>query len=104
AEVSYVGNISRGLTSLIDINPFVLGTTDRILNLGAGDSSCQDATGDTTSNSNGTCSFGSAPEFKNISNASYNSLQSSLNRQMVDSRYIGRTYFTLAYTYAHSID
>ena len=30
-EVSYVGNISHGLTSLIDVNPFVLGTTDRIL-------------------------------------------------------------------------
>ncbi len=52
----------------------------------------------------GPCSFGSAPEFKNVSNANYNSLQASLNRQMVDSHYLGRTYFTLAYTYAHSID
>ena len=103
-DVSYVGNISRGLTSLIDINPFVLGTTDRVLNLGAGDSSCPDDSGNTTSNSNGTCSFGSAPEFKNVSNANYNSLQASLNRQMVDSHYLGRTYFTLAYTYAHNID
>jgi len=103
-EVSYVGNISRGLTSLIDVNPFVLGTTDRILNLGAGDSSCPDATGNSTSNSFGTCSFGAAPEFKNISNANYNSLQASLNRQLVDSHSLGRTYFTLAYTYAHSID
>ena len=103
-DVSYVGNLSRGLTSLIDINPFVLGTTDRVLNLGAGDSSCPDSSGNTTSNSNGTCSFGSAPEFKNISNANYNSLQASLNRQLVDSHYLGRTYFTLAYTYAHNID
>lgn len=103
-EVSYVGNISHGLTSLIDVNPFVLGTTDRVLNLGQGDSSCPDATGNTSSNSNGTCSFGSAPEFKNVSNANYNSLQASLNRQVVDSRYLGRTYFTLAYTYAHGID
>ena len=103
-EVSYVGNISHGLTSLIDINPFVLGTTDRVLNLGAGDTSCADATGNTTSGATGTCSFGSVPEFKNVSNANYNSLQASLNRQLVDSRYIGRTYFTLAYTYAHSLD
>jgi outer membrane receptor protein involved in Fe transport len=103
-EVSYVGNISHGLTSLIDVNPFVLGTTDRILNLGAGDSSCPDASAFTTSNSLGTCSFGSAPEFKNVSNANYDSLQASLNRQLVDSHYLGRTYFTLAYTYGHSID
>jgi outer membrane receptor protein involved in Fe transport len=105
-EVSYVGNVSHGLTSLIDVNPFVLGTTDRILNLGAGDSSCQDASAFSSSGVPGSavCSFGSVPEFKNISNAFYNSLQASLNRQLVDSRYVGRTYFTLAYTYAHSID
>jgi outer membrane receptor protein involved in Fe transport len=105
-EVSYVGNISHGLTSLIDVNPFVLGTTDRILNLGGGDSSCQDSAGFSSSGASGTavCSFGSVPEFKNVSNANYNSLQASLNRQFVDSRYVGRTYFTLAYTFAHSID
>jgi len=103
-EISYVGNISHGLTSLIDVNPFVLGTTDRILNLGAGDSSCPDDSGNSTSFATGTCSFGSAPEFKNVSNAIYNSLQASLTRQLVDSKYIGRTYFTLAYTLGHSID
>ena len=103
-EISYVGNVSHGLTSLIDVNPFVLGTTDRVLNLGAGDSSCADASGFSSSGATGTCSFGSVPEFKNISNAFYNSLQASLNRQLVDSHYLGRTYFTLAYTYAHSID
>jgi len=107
-EVSYVGNISHGLTSLLDVNPFVLGTTDRILNLGKGDSSCQDASGNPSGPNPppppGPCSFGSAPEFKNVSNANYNSLQASLNRQLVNSHYLGRTYFTLAYTYAHGID
>jgi outer membrane receptor protein involved in Fe transport len=105
-EVSYVGNVSHGLTSLIDVNPFVLGTTDRVFNLGNGDSSCQDSSGVSSSGLDGSavCSFGSVPEFKNISNAFYNSLQASLNRQLVDSRYLGRTYFTLAYTYAHGID
>jgi outer membrane receptor protein involved in Fe transport len=103
-EMSYVGNLSHGLTSLIDVNPFVLGTTDRVVNLGAGDSSCPDASGNSSSNSFGTCSFGSAPEFKNISNALYNSLQASLNQQLIDSHYLGRTYFTLAYTWGHSID
>jgi outer membrane receptor protein involved in Fe transport len=103
-EASYVGNISHGLTSLIDVNPFVLGTTDRVLNLGTGDSSCADSAGNSSSGAFGTCSFGSAPEFKNVSSASYNSLQASLTRQIANSRYLGRTYFTLAYTYAHSID
>ena len=32
-EASYLGSSSHGLTSLQDINPFKLGTTDRILNL-----------------------------------------------------------------------
>jgi hypothetical protein len=105
-EVSYVGSSSHGLTSLVDINPFKLGTTDRILNLGAGDSSCQDSSGNSTSGATATatCSFAGLPEFKNISKANYNSLQASLTRQIADSRYIGRTYFTLAYTFAHSID
>ena len=106
-EVSYVGNVSHGLTSLIDINPFVLGTTDRVLNLGSGDSSCPDASAPPpppNSPPPPVCSFGSVPEFKNISNSFYNSLQASLNRQLVDSHYLGRTYFTLAYTYAHGLD
>ncbi len=42
-EVSYVGSSSHGLTSLIDVNPFILGTTNRVLNLGAGDTTCADA-------------------------------------------------------------
>jgi len=106
-EASYVGNTSHGLTSLIDVNPFVLGTTDRVLNLGAGDSTCQDSAGDPNLPPplpTGPCTFANLNEFKNVSNATYNSLQASLTRQMTDARYLGRTYFTLAYTYAHSID
>jgi outer membrane receptor protein involved in Fe transport len=106
-EVSYVGSSSHGLTSLVDINPFVLGTTDRILNLVPGNSSCQDASGDSTSgvtDPSQLCSYLNLPEFKNVANANYNSLQASLTRQMADSHYFGRTYFTLAYTLAHSID
>ncbi|MGA2813821.1 MAG: TonB-dependent receptor [Candidatus Acidiferrum sp.] len=105
-EISYVGSSSHGLTGLQDVNPFVLGTTDRILNLTPGNSSCQDEDGQSTSgvtDPNQLCSFGSAPEFKNVSKASYNSLQASLTRQISDS-FLGRTYFTLAYTFAHSID
>jgi outer membrane receptor protein involved in Fe transport len=104
-EASYVGSSSHGLTGLQDINPFVLGTTDRVLNLTPGNATCPDDLGNSTNpNAQPTCSFGSAPEFKNITRASYNSLQVSLTRQIADTPGLGRTYFTFAYTLAHSID
>ena len=103
-EVSYVGSSSHGLTSLQDINPFILGTTDRVLNLVPGNASCVDESGNSTSGATGTCSFATLPEFKNVSKASYNSLQACLTRQIANTHYLGRTYFTLAYTLAHSID
>ena len=105
-EASYVGNTSHGLTSLQDINPFRLGTTDRILNLTPGNTSCLDDSGVTTSGAdpNNFCSFASLPEFKNVTQANYHSLQASLTRQLSDSRYIGHTYFVLGYTWSHSID
>jgi hypothetical protein len=85
-EVSYVGSSSHGLTSLQDINPFVLGNTDRVLNLGTGDSSCVDEDGNSTSgvSPTATCSFATLPEFKDVANANYNSLQASLTRQLSD--------------------
>ena len=102
-EVSYVGSSSHGLTSLQDINPFILGTTDRVLNLVSGNSTCADESGNPPG-APATCSFATLPEFRNVSKASYNSLQASLTRQIADTHYLGRTYFTLAYTFAHSID
>ena len=105
-EVSYVGSSSHGLTSLIDINPFTLGTTDRVLNLTPGNTTCTDSIGYTTSGADpdATCSFAGLPEFKNVTKANYNSLQVSLTRQIADTPWLGRTYFTFAYTFAHSID
>ncbi len=105
-EISYVGSSSHGLTSLIDVNPFILGTTNRILNLTPGNSACVDEAGNSTSGASpsAVCSFAGLPEFKNVSKANYNSLQSSLTKQVADSHLFGRTYFTLAYTFAHSID
>jgi hypothetical protein len=105
-EISYVGSSSHGLTSLIDVNPFILGTTNRVLNLTPGNSACVDEAGNSTSGASpsAVCSFAGLPEFKNVSKANYNSLQSSLTKQVSDSHLFGRTYFTLAYTFAHSID
>ena len=105
-EVNYVGSSAHRLTSLQDINPFILGTTDRILNLTAGNSSCVDEDGNSSSGADPSafCSYATLPEFKNVSQANYNSLQASLTRQIADSRYIGRTYFILGYTWSHGID
>jgi outer membrane receptor protein involved in Fe transport len=105
-EVSYVGSSSHGLTGLQDINPFILGTTDRVLNLTPGNTTCDDSSGNSTSNAdpNATCSFAGLPEFKNVTKASYNSLQVSFTRQISDTAWLGKTYFTFGYTFAHSID
>lgn len=84
-ETNYVGSSTHGLTSLKDINPTVLGSTNRQL-----DSSCLGC-------------FGQLPEFQNVSNANYNALEASLTRQPKDSR-LGTVYYTFAYTYAHNLD
>jgi hypothetical protein len=89
AEVSYVGSASHKLTDLIDRNPFILGTRHRVLN---------------TTPGNDDFSFSFLDEFRNVASANYNSLQASLTKGLSESRFFGRTYFTLAYTWAHSID
>jgi hypothetical protein len=84
------------LTALVDVNPTVLGTSDRILNLTPGNSTC--------ASESGTCSFASIREFKNFSNASYNSLEVQLRKSFSQSQRIGGSYFTMGYTYSHTID
>jgi Carboxypeptidase regulatory-like domain len=105
AEANYVGSSSKGLTSLEDVNPFDLSTLSsnpaRILN--------------ENQNSNITaycalqggpslCPFENVSQFGNVSFANFSSLEASLTKQNGENRYIGNTYFTLAYTYGHSID
>jgi Carboxypeptidase regulatory-like domain/TonB-dependent Receptor Plug Domain/TonB dependent receptor len=92
-EVNYVGSVGRGLTSLKDINPMVLGTTNRLLNGGSGNCGSY----------GGVVCYGALPEFQNVSNANYNALEGSLTRQPKDSR-LGTVYYTVAYTYAHNLD
>ena len=102
-EANYLGSSSHGLTVLQDVNPFVLGTSDRVLNLLPGDSSCPDFLGNNTSGQAGPCSFANISEFRNATKANYNALTASLIKQVADSR-LGHAYFTLAYTYGHNID
>jgi len=96
-EANYVGNTGHGLTSLKDINPMVLGTYNRVLNLAPGNATCGAA-----NTTNPVC-YSDLPEFQNVSNANYNALEASLTRQPKDSR-LGVAYFTLAYTYSHNLD
>ncbi len=93
-EVGYVGSQSRKLTTLIDANPFdpaTLASADphRVLNeIGTPDD----------------LRFSFTPEFENAVNASYNALQTKLSKKATSTPILGTTYFTLAYTWAHSID
>jgi len=101
-ELSYLGSSSHGLTGLQDVNPFKPGTTDRILNLGPGDSTCPDATAGNPNLAG--CTFGPILEFKNATKADYNGFVASLTKQIGNSAFFGRTYFTLGYTFSHEID
>jgi hypothetical protein len=99
-QVGYLGSSSHGLTALVDVNPFIPGTQDRILNLLPGNSTCPEGNG----NLSFECTFSNLPEFKNIAKASYNGLTASITRQLTDTPFLGRTYFIFGYTFAHSID
>ncbi|HKM89028.1 MAG TPA: TonB-dependent receptor [Candidatus Acidoferrales bacterium] len=107
-EVNYVGSSSKGLTALVDVNPFVPGTTAntvnpvRVLNVNQPNGGIS---GFCAANySAADCPLAIEPEFGNVSFASYNSLEASLTKRLGDSRFFGTTYFTLGYTYGRSID
>jgi hypothetical protein len=105
-EVTYVGSESKGLTTLEDINPFVLGTSNRVLNINQPSPTIQgicqnfDGGGSTASN----CPFTNLPAFANVGFANYNSLEASLTPQLYDNPQFGDAYFTLGYTYGRAID
>jgi len=92
-EVGYVGSQSRKLTTLVDNNAFdpaTLATTPhRFLNeLGTIDD----------------FRFSFTPTFENAVNANYNAFEAKLARKPVETKFLGKTYFTLSYTWSHSID
>jgi len=109
-EVAYVGSSSHKLTALQDINPMDVatltpvlhndGTTtftgDRVLNENPALSTCN--------NDGGGYCFANLPEFRNVATQSYNALDASITRQVTDTAGLGRTYFTLGYTWSHAID
>jgi hypothetical protein len=101
-SAAYVGSSSHGLTGLKDVNPFDPATLNsaapqRILNETPGNLPADPNTGFGGS-------LGFLPQFMNVANANYNALQLSLRQQSTPVRGLGNIYYTLAYTYAHSID
>jgi hypothetical protein len=110
-EVNYVGSSSKGLTSLVDINPFDLSTLStnpaRILNESQNSgltAFCNNPDPALNLGGPSDCPISIATEFANVSFANFNSLEASLTKQNGENRLFGNTYFTLAYTYGHSID
>lgn len=90
AELSYVGSSSHKLTGLVDTNPMALGTNKRVYNVQPGLAVSP--------------SFSYLDTFANVGSANYNSMQASLTKRPAEVRYLGTTYFTLSWTYGHSID
>jgi hypothetical protein len=106
AELNYVGSSSKGLTSIEDANPFDLSTINgpnpaRILNENQNANITAYCAGQGGPSD---CPFENVSQFGNVSFANFNSLEASLTKQNGENRFIGNTYFTLAYTYGHSID
>lgn len=85
-EVGYVGYDAHKLTSLVDINPFPLGSNTRIYD--------PDSTNSI---------FGNLDQFQNVSNANYNAMQTSLTKRSGVTK-IGSAFFTFAYTWSHELD
>lgn len=103
ATVSYVGSDSKKLVAGKLLNAMILGTTTRVLNLHQTNQTIL-AECALLNPANEECPFsGGINVYTNGSNASYSGLQTSLTKQLSDTR-LGQTYFTLAYTWAHSID
>jgi len=89
-ETTYVGSLGRKMTDLVDTNPFILGTKNRVFNVQPG--------------ARPNTSYSFLDTFENVANESYNGLEVALNKQTGENRWLGTSYFTLAYTYSHSID
>jgi hypothetical protein len=87
AELGYVGSSSHKLLTWLDANPFIPGTTTRVLNQGLASPN-----------------FGYLTTFDGLNNANYNGLLASLTKRESDVRYLGQVFFTLAYTWSHNLD
>ena len=88
-DVAYIGSDSHKLTGLVDSNPFVLGTTQRLFD---------------TQSPSSPASFSYLDTFANVANAHYNSLALGVRKRMTDTKYFGSIDYQFSYTYGKSID
>jgi len=101
AEIGYVGSSSHKLVAEMDGDPYIVGTYNRILNQLPGTQTLCTAYSLTGPN----CPYSAMPAtFGNFSNANYNGLLASLTKREGNWRGIGNTFFTLSYTWSHTID
>ncbi len=82
-EIGYLGYSAHKLTGLVDVNPFTLGTNNRIYGLS---------------------NFSYLNQFQNIGKANYNALQVNWRRQTASMGAWGSSFFTVGYTLGHVID
>lgn len=80
-EVGYLGYDAHKLTSLVDVNPFILGTNSRI-------------------DSN----YSYLDEFQNVTKAHYDGMTTTLRKEMGDMHGWGHSFLTFAYTWSHEMD
>ncbi|HTC33438.1 MAG TPA: carboxypeptidase regulatory-like domain-containing protein [Bryobacteraceae bacterium] len=85
-ETGYVGYDAHKLTSLVDINPFPLGSNTRIYD--------PDSTNSI---------YSQMLEFKNVGVANYNALQVNLTKRYANTP-LGSVFYTFAYTWSHELD
>jgi hypothetical protein len=85
-ETGYVGYDAHKLTSLVDVDPFPLGSNTRLYN--------PDSTNSL---------FSQMLEFQNVGVANYNALQVNLTRRYSNSA-VGNVFYTFAYTWSHELD
>lgn len=90
-EIGYVGSSSHKLIAMLDQDPFIIGTTTRILNTQPGLQipGAYDQMSGT---------------FGNYANANYNGMVVSLTKRTGDLHGFGQVFFTTSYTWSHNLD
>ncbi len=88
-EVSYVGSQTRKGTALVDANPYIVGTDKQRLDTQPGVQP-------------GNFSF--LDTFANVINGHYDSLEASLTKRPARTGFLGDTFFTLSWTWAHGLN
>jgi outer membrane receptor protein involved in Fe transport len=80
-ELSYLGYKAHGLTGLVDVNPFPLGTNSRVYS-----------------------NYSYLDTFQNITHANYNGMTVNLRKTVSNMHGWGSSFFTLGYTWSHELD